>query len=1237
MLDDGEQVGRRQGMSVSLSAERDRIQRQVEELQQQLSVDQTELDLLSSETDDVSDSEDEQDEVGQCAASLLAQKKKIQMAIQNLEDILGPHSPLSLSSGDSSSSDESDLGLSESVDSCLQVNLVYQQVIQETLDHLETLLTHNQTQQRDILSQIYGPVKEESRERPTSSLQHPPKMFLGSFLKPYFKDKLTGLGPPANQEARLRAQRMAGCPNEKTLRTKRWESWQKILLFHSVSRDSLRRFIQPKLSRVDYLTQKMFTANEEDQLQLRKQMEGLEKEIDLLSQKKEDELIGGRYEEHDWQKISNIDFEGTKEAEDIRLFWENFLHPSINKMEWSKEEVQQLKIFQRSVSTSLTRSFWIPEEDNQLRYLVDKMRIGNYIPYTQISYFMEGRVPNQLFHRWVQVLDPSLKKGMWTKEEDQLLLKAVSRHGECWWKIRLEVPGRSDTSCRDRYMDCLRKDIKRGSFTKDEKELLKNLVDEEEEEVNENEKMEITEGKEDVDSDEDRQMKKAVEEEEYVIPLMKEWIPEEKSETISSLNFRPAVLSLPSSSPDGKCVRSTVVDKSGSSVMFGAPPRVLRWDERHNSDAMMMVSRFQLINYLALMEQKSTALSPGSKMADRSMDWKLQAAVTPWIGNLLFKKRRRKTVADVLRETLESCNISISSAFLLFLQAMNVDVVGCKEMILQREKKVAHQAPPPAPSPVGDKNKRKTAVLLQKGQRLQPSVKQLCVLMQVPRHPTPRVFLLPPPTSQPTVASPSFLNIRPLPTGAPQPAPPFSAVSTLPTTTPVLIPLAPPLPQAIPLGSTVNSDCTILPSSSTSSSAPSPTLPPPTWREQREAATCSSQSMVAGTGVDGAQRDAQPEAMRASSSSEMDHTQKTSSAPHPPAASTFSSSSAGSLSLATPTSIIAMDHNYIAVDNAPKDSDSAPRRTAKAERPKPPDVPRDPVFNSPLPSYATPTCQLMPVPRSHDLIRSQSNPPLPELILPYKGVIKVDSVKAPPLRMEKLQFNPALMFPEPTEEVCGWLSGHGGVAVSGARSALPYLPPFCSTLSRLGNLLCTKRSLMTSSLLLLNGANDLPDSTSNGRAAEDQPAPTISPSQEEEEQVELLRQMVAERYSSNPAYQLLKARFLSCFTLPALLATMQPVTKKSHSANQEEDEDDEQLKKIQERGRKRMAERSLLLSDDLTASANHFSGIKIINKSTTDPEQVPQNQLPETGPDQTGSEQEHKLSLGLSGSTSDTS
>lgn len=86
---------------------------------------------------------------------------------------------------------------------------------------------------------------------------------------------------------------------------------------------------------------------------------------------------------------------------------------------------------------------------------------------------------------------------------------------------------------------------------------------------------------------------------------------------------------------------------------------------------------------------------------------------------------------------------------------------------------------------------------------------------------------------------------------------------------------------------------------------------------------------------------------------------------------------------------------------------------------------------------------------------------------------------------------------------------------------------------------------------------------------------------EEAELVAAVRQLVAERFSSNPAYHLLKARFLSCFTVPALLASIQPVTETTvlqHSSQdeeeeeKEEEEEEEQLKKIYETGKKERAE-----------------------------------------------------------------
>lgn len=55
--------------------------------------------------------------------------------------------------------------------------------------------------QKEAESQLAGPIKEPHREAcPASSYQLPASMFLGRFLKPYFKDKLTGLVRQAGRQ-----------------------------------------------------------------------------------------------------------------------------------------------------------------------------------------------------------------------------------------------------------------------------------------------------------------------------------------------------------------------------------------------------------------------------------------------------------------------------------------------------------------------------------------------------------------------------------------------------------------------------------------------------------------------------------------------------------------------------------------------------------------------------------------------------------------------------------------------------------------------------------------------------------------------------------------------------------------------------------------------------------------------------------------------------------------------------
>ncbi|KAF7837470.1 Myb-related protein Myb4 [Senna tora] len=72
-----------------------------------------------------------------------------------------------------------------------------------------------------------------------------------------------------------------------------------------------------------------------------------------------------------------------------------------------------------------------------------------------------------------------LKKGPWTPEEDQLLISYIHQHGHGNWRALPKQAGllRCGKSCRLRWINYLRPDIKRGNFTVEEEETIYKLHD----------------------------------------------------------------------------------------------------------------------------------------------------------------------------------------------------------------------------------------------------------------------------------------------------------------------------------------------------------------------------------------------------------------------------------------------------------------------------------------------------------------------------------------------------------------------------------------------------------------------------------------------------------------------------------------------------------------------------------------------------------------------------------------
>ncbi|WRX25458.1 SANT/Myb domain - like 10 [Theobroma cacao] len=67
-----------------------------------------------------------------------------------------------------------------------------------------------------------------------------------------------------------------------------------------------------------------------------------------------------------------------------------------------------------------------------------------------------------------------MKKGPWTPEEDRILISYIQRHGHGNWRALPKQAGlpRCGKSCRLRWINYLRPDIKRGNFTSEEQETI---------------------------------------------------------------------------------------------------------------------------------------------------------------------------------------------------------------------------------------------------------------------------------------------------------------------------------------------------------------------------------------------------------------------------------------------------------------------------------------------------------------------------------------------------------------------------------------------------------------------------------------------------------------------------------------------------------------------------------------------------------------------------------------------
>lgn len=97
---------------------------------------------------------------------------------------------------------------------------------------------------------------------------------------------------------------------------------------------------------------------------------------------------------------------------------------------------------------------WLPEEDELLLHWVT-----NYGPckWTQCSKSIKGRCGKQCRERWVNILNPCVKKGKWSHQEQTLIFESLNFHLTAWSTIAKVLPGRTENSIKNYFYSSVRR------------------------------------------------------------------------------------------------------------------------------------------------------------------------------------------------------------------------------------------------------------------------------------------------------------------------------------------------------------------------------------------------------------------------------------------------------------------------------------------------------------------------------------------------------------------------------------------------------------------------------------------------------------------------------------------------------------------------------------------------------------------------------------------------------------
>ncbi|CAG9794783.1 unnamed protein product [Diatraea saccharalis] len=292
-----------------------------------------------------------------------------------------------------------------------------------------------------------------------------------SCAKPYFKDK-NGFQPPDNLDTTLMIK--TGMYNfSNVTQVPGWTVKDKsefISIIYKLSKDIKKKELKSRISELKRDVKIMDTKKNSE-------IAALTEEINNKIPKKSlKELALPVEQDYDWDYLANT-FNQRHTPQEFSSLWKLFLHPSINKESWSKNEhcklqkiaqhynyqnwkqiAEELKTgrteyqcfvyFRTNMGNTFTSQKWTKEEEEYLKRLIEYYREDDYIPWGRVAASMENRTNIQIYNKYRRLIE--LRKGRFLPEEDAVILNCVQKYGKNY-KLIAPFVGRSETQIKNRY------------------------------------------------------------------------------------------------------------------------------------------------------------------------------------------------------------------------------------------------------------------------------------------------------------------------------------------------------------------------------------------------------------------------------------------------------------------------------------------------------------------------------------------------------------------------------------------------------------------------------------------------------------------------------------------------------------------------------------------------------------------------------------------------------------------